>query len=54
MLNLNSSILQKDERVMRANRKILYVKVYQQDVSDKPAKVLHTYLLRKFKFLRYL
>ena len=50
MLNLTSSILQKDERVMRANCKILYVKVYQQCVSDIHAKVLHIYLLRKFKF----
>ena len=39
---------------MRANRKILYVKVYQQGVKAIPAKVLHTYLLRKFKFRGYL
>jgi hypothetical protein len=52
MLNLTSSIFQKDESVMRANRKILYVKVYQHGVSDIPAKALHTYLLREFKFRR--
>jgi hypothetical protein len=39
MPNRTSSILQKDELVMRANHKILYVKVYQQGVRVIPAKV---------------
>ena len=48
MLYVASSTRQKDEQAMRASRKILNVKTYQQVVPGYTWQMF-AYLLRKFK-----